>query len=344
MECEIELPGIRIAAKRYGDINAPHKVLCLHGWLDCADSFALLAPAIAAQQCCVMSIDLPGHGKSGHFASLSYSFINYSTTVIRIVDALGWRKSTRGTSELHLLAHSMGGAIGLLVAGLIAGEIDSLCLLDPFIGWGSTDAQMPSVLMSIAAEENRARQAPRPVFSSVEVAAHARVRAARSAPGDSQIMSLQAAQLCVQRSLRAAPALPTSVVSTLNTNGKPILLHFNNSYQLPNSPTRVAAANDGASPGLIYSFDPHLMAMTFRLTPLGVADVLLEKCNAQTKRLTMLKASQERPSTPLRPRQMAKLTNMKELIIDGAHHVHIDRVDAVLPLILKAFGLAASKL
>ena len=42
-------------------------IVCLHGWLDNANSFATLAPLLATQfNMRVIGIDLPGHGKSSH--------------------------------------------------------------------------------------------------------------------------------------------------------------------------------------------------------------------------------------------------------------------------------------
>ena len=58
-----------VAAKRYRPVESRRvagTVLCLHGWLDNADSFKGLAPLVAKDGWDVLSLDLPGHGLSDH--------------------------------------------------------------------------------------------------------------------------------------------------------------------------------------------------------------------------------------------------------------------------------------
>ena len=53
-------------------------VICMHGWIDNADSFSLIAPLICERyQMRVIAFDHPGHGKSTHNPTGYYSFFDY---------------------------------------------------------------------------------------------------------------------------------------------------------------------------------------------------------------------------------------------------------------------------
>lgn len=448
VEFRIALPGLDIAGTRWGDADAPHKVLCLHGWLDGAATFSPLAAALLAASrapLCIVAIDLPGHGQSGHYASSSYSFLNYAATIVRVLEALQWRRppapltgsastaaavsssaskprsahakpfkpqpplyariSTPRTadSQLHVIAHSMGGAIALLTAGLLAGdrEIDSLCLLDAFFGWGSDGDDFVAAFHAVHQGERRAHAAaaatttainsalvtlPPPssslslpsalntpaaatavirhpaVFASIDAAAQARQRDAIAASlprganastkgtntqsksqspsaaqqpqlpePDNAVLSLAAARLCVQRSLRPlAASLPTSALSRASSS-----------------------TTAAASSGFVFAFDPNLMAMTYRLTPLGIADALLARADAATPRIVLVRASVQRPpadraAVALAARQTALLRNTHAnarvadavVTVVGAHHVHVQHPERVVAHALRAMGLA----
>ena len=60
-------PGLTVATRCWGPKDGV-PVLALHGWLDNASSFDLVAPALAAAGMRVVAVDLPGHGLSDHRA------------------------------------------------------------------------------------------------------------------------------------------------------------------------------------------------------------------------------------------------------------------------------------
>ncbi len=47
MEISVQAGALTLAGKMWGRADAPHKVMGLHGWLDCASSFDLVAPDLA---------------------------------------------------------------------------------------------------------------------------------------------------------------------------------------------------------------------------------------------------------------------------------------------------------
>ena len=60
-ELQWQVHGLTIAGLAWGNPDNP-PLLALHGWLDNANSFALLAPAL--EDFYVVALDLTGHGQS----------------------------------------------------------------------------------------------------------------------------------------------------------------------------------------------------------------------------------------------------------------------------------------
>ena len=110
-----------LAGLKWGDSNQK-LILALHGWLDNAASFSLLAPLLENAQ--VVAIDLPGHGHSEHYKfSDHYQFIDYIPTVLQSIKFLGWKSCI-------LLGHSLGGAIATFAAVADPSIVTHLILLD----------------------------------------------------------------------------------------------------------------------------------------------------------------------------------------------------------------------
>lgn len=120
-ETTLEVRGLRIAARIWGPETAP-PVLALHGWLDNAASFDLLAPLLPDLR--IVAVDLPGHGLSDHRpVGLPYHYVDWVTEVTALVDSLGW-------DRFSILGHSMGAGVGCLFAGTYPARVQRLVLLD----------------------------------------------------------------------------------------------------------------------------------------------------------------------------------------------------------------------
>ena len=110
--------------------------LLLHGWLDHAGSFDLLAPLLPGR---IVAMDFRGHGDSqwvgpGGF----YHFVEY------IADLDGALEVLSPQEPVRIVGHSMGAAAALIYAALRPGRVSHLTMID-------------AVPLSISTEEVPAR-------------------------------------------------------------------------------------------------------------------------------------------------------------------------------------------
>jgi pimeloyl-ACP methyl ester carboxylesterase len=142
-EMRLTLPGTPLAARCWGE-RPGHPVLALHGWLDNAASFDLLAPALCADAALpplqFVALDLPGHGFSawrppgGH-----YGIVDYAADVLAVADALGWARFT-------IIGHSLGAGIATLVGGAVPERLSAAVLIDGLGPLASPAGDAPSML------------------------------------------------------------------------------------------------------------------------------------------------------------------------------------------------------
>lgn len=113
--------GLELAGLAWGD-PAATPLLALHGWLDNAASFAVLAPLLDRFH--VVAMDLSGHGRSDHrSADAGYQIWEDLPELVGVVDQLGWE-------QFCLMGHSRGAAIACLLAAAFPERVKRLVLLD----------------------------------------------------------------------------------------------------------------------------------------------------------------------------------------------------------------------
>ena len=108
-EVRFSLSGIEVAGKAWGEPGGL-PVIGMHGWLDNAATFDLIAPALDGVY--LVALDLPGHGLSGHLPAGGYSLWQQAATVLQVAEDLGWER-------FALLGHSMGA----IISGILAGSL-----------------------------------------------------------------------------------------------------------------------------------------------------------------------------------------------------------------------------
>jgi len=133
-----------------------HRILCLHGWLDNASSFHVLAPSLiekisppsSSSKVDIVAIDHVGHGKSMHKSPDSTmiftEFVYYVAETMKFLQwdtprskddnptaaAAAAATATTTTTTTTLIGHSMGAAIALLYTAAFPEQVDRLILLD----------------------------------------------------------------------------------------------------------------------------------------------------------------------------------------------------------------------
>jgi pimeloyl-ACP methyl ester carboxylesterase len=167
-ELRIGIQGLELSGLTWGEPDAPPLVL-IHGWLDNAASFALLAPLLA-ERFHVIALDLPGHGHSGHLPEGTiYQHVDYTRAVLAAVDSLA-------LPRFHLLGHSLGAGVATMVAIAAPERIRGLALIEglgPLGDDGSRTLDRFRDALAIKDEGNR----PLRVFPSIDDAARARALA-----------------------------------------------------------------------------------------------------------------------------------------------------------------------
>ena len=128
IEKNVDLGYLRIAGRSWGhDDGTP--TLALHGYLDNAASFDVLAPALEGLN--IFAMDFAGHGWSDHRRPGElYTGLNDIKDVLAVADELGW-------DQFNIIGHSMGAEVGSQVAGLFPDRVKKLVCLDGFCGTDS---------------------------------------------------------------------------------------------------------------------------------------------------------------------------------------------------------------
>ncbi len=146
------------------------RVLCLHGWLDNAASFSLLAERLTqgADGNTTVAIDLPGHGKSGwHSPGQGYPIWGYTHELKTVIDTMA--------SPVDLVAHSLGGSLALCLAAAFPETVRSIALLDSPGPMVTPENQIASQLRDGVLSRDKLR--PSRQFSSIADAVAARKKA-----------------------------------------------------------------------------------------------------------------------------------------------------------------------
>ncbi len=181
-DIHIRLADSQVAALRL-HTGARHRILCVHGWLDNANSFFPLLPLLNDAE--IIAIDLPGHGYSDHQKSI-YSVAASSHTVLAVAKALGWDTFT-------LVGHSLGGCIAPFSTVAAPQAIDKLVLIEAAGPRSETADELPERLKNFHCDMSAPKKYQSRLFDSIEQAIASRLRANKMTP--------ESARLIVERQL-----------------------------------------------------------------------------------------------------------------------------------------------
>lgn len=154
-----KVDGLTIAGMAWGPEDG-HPVLALHGWLDNAASFEVLAPLLTG--CRVVALDLTGHGLSDHRSDdATYLIWDDIPQVLKVIDRLGWTDCT-------ILGHSRGAMISTLLAATMPERIRSLITIDGLVPDPQRDAEFVHQMRDSLRYTARLATRSQRHFSSIE--------------------------------------------------------------------------------------------------------------------------------------------------------------------------------
>lgn len=159
--------GLTYAGLEWGDPDG-YAILALHGWLDNALSFSVLAPFLSEYR--LIALDLSGQGLSDHRSSdATYHIWDDVPQLLSVVVTLG-------LDQLAVLGHSRGAAIAVLLATALEDRCSQLVLLDGMLPRPMPDeSAVEQFLQSQRDHRGLSKHQPR-LFDDVEGFVNARVR------------------------------------------------------------------------------------------------------------------------------------------------------------------------
>jgi pimeloyl-ACP methyl ester carboxylesterase len=158
-EVSFEIDGLNYAGLEWGKPDAP-LVLALHGWLDNALSFSVLAPLLRELR--VVALDLSGQGYSDHRSQdATYHIWDDIPQLVGIVEQLGG-------GPVALLGHSRGAAIAVLLAAALGSRCSHLVLLDGLLPSPIVAASVPEQFARAQRDKRDPRKYRSRTFAGVE--------------------------------------------------------------------------------------------------------------------------------------------------------------------------------
>lgn len=175
----------QLAAKEW-HAGASIKVIALHGWLDNAASFDVLAPLL--DDCHIIALDAPGHGYSDHRQQqATYNIWDDLLDVLAVADEMGWEK-------FHILGHSRGAIMSVLLTAAIPERVKSLVMLDGIFPPPFDIENSPALLGEFLKGYGSLATKRKPHYPSISAAITARRKATQ--------LTEQAARKIVERGLQ----------------------------------------------------------------------------------------------------------------------------------------------
>jgi len=163
--------GIEIAAIRQREpgVDSDHRVLCLHGWLDNANSFVPMMPFLPDMD--LVAVDLPGHGYSSHLQG-PYNVLDTTVRCLEIAKALGW-------DRFHVVGHSLGGSMAMMMAAAAGDHIESCTSIESAGPLAEAAEKFPDRLKRAAADRANPDKFASRSFDSMDDAINVRLKAAK---------------------------------------------------------------------------------------------------------------------------------------------------------------------
>lgn len=207
--------GIRIAGQSWkqasddgallteGNSTGSRRILCLHGWMDNAASFHILAPALVNRFPAteLVALDFPGHGLSSH-KSMDGPPALLAEAVYYIAEAVEQLQWNHESTPFTLIGHSMGASVSSLYAAAFPEQVEKLILLE---GAGPLARNPRDIAKHVRAHVNRRQaanqvvKAPR-IYPDLNTAVNTRCQTAKNFPGNQWLSTAAATEMVLRGS------------------------------------------------------------------------------------------------------------------------------------------------
>jgi pimeloyl-ACP methyl ester carboxylesterase len=180
----VRVDGLNYAGLEWGDSEG-YPILCLHGWLDNALSFSVMAPYLSRYR--LIALDLSGQGLSDHRSpDGTYHIWDDIPQLLAVIESMD-------LPSLAVLGHSRGAAIAVLLATALQARCSHLILLDGMLP--SPVSSESAAQQFLQAQKDRQSLDARPprLFPDIEAFVSARQRLG---------FSEQSARILARRALR----------------------------------------------------------------------------------------------------------------------------------------------
>jgi pimeloyl-ACP methyl ester carboxylesterase len=172
-----DVRGLKLHAIDRGE-GAPS--LLLHGWLDHAHSFDLLAPLLPGR---TVALDFRGHGDSQWVgAGGFYHFLEYVADIDEVAEQLS------PDAPLRIVGHSMGAAAGLIYAAARPTRVRHLTMIDA-VPLSISTQEVPARLTSYLADLRKTQRKRRLVASVEDAAERLRKNNASLSPAGARLLA-----------------------------------------------------------------------------------------------------------------------------------------------------------
>ena len=184
-ECAFVVDGLTYRGMEWGNPEGP-LIIALHGWLDNALSFSVVAPYLA--QFRLLALDLSGQGHSDHRSKdATYHIWDDVPQLLGILAALD-------EVPVIVMGHSRGAAIAVLLAAALEDRCSHLVLLDGMLPIPTEESAAALQFTQAQSDREAANTRRRRYFSNVAGFTSARVKLG---------FSESSARLLAPRALRA---------------------------------------------------------------------------------------------------------------------------------------------
>lgn len=176
----LSIDGRNVSGIRQRDANASDapKMLCIHGWLDNANSFVPVMPYLPAFD--LVAIDLPGCGYSDALPQ-GYALQDMTYQLSKIIEALGW-------DQCHVLGHSLGGCMAPMLAVASPDAVQTLTLVEALGPMSESAEQLPERMAKAMTHRLDPSRFSSRFFNNKQEAIDSRLRAAKMAPSSAKLI------------------------------------------------------------------------------------------------------------------------------------------------------------